>query len=76
MSNKKNMLRGRIIERYGSQKAFAEAVAETPQSISAKLNGRAEFTEGAVRRWSSALGIETGDIGEFFYASDIQTVKV
>jgi len=75
MGKERNRLRGRIIERYGSQKAFAEAIGLSEQAVSQRLNSRTGFSAKMIVKWSEALGIDTADIGTFFYASEFQNGK-
>lgn len=60
-------LRGRIVEMYGSQKEFSKAVNLSEQSITAKLNGRSDFSQDDIIQWSNVLQIELGDIGAYFF---------
>ena len=60
-------LRGRIIEIYGSQKKFSETIDLSEQSITAKLNGRSDFSQVDILKWSDALLIDKNDIGTYFF---------
>lgn len=60
-------LRGRIIEIYGSQKKFSEIIDLSEQSITAKLNGRSDFSQADILKWSAALLIDKNDIGIYFF---------
>ncbi|RHU80474.1 DUF739 family protein [Clostridiaceae bacterium OM08-6BH] len=60
-------LRGRIIEIYGSQKKFSETIDLSEQSITAKLNGRSDFSQADILKWSDALLIDKNDIGTYFF---------
>lgn len=62
-----NKLRARIIEVYGSQTNFAEAVGLSAPSVSHKMNGKYGFSQEDVERWAKLLGIHRCDYGEFFY---------
>lgn len=64
-------LKGRIIEKYDSQSAFADAIGVKVQSVNAKLRGRVSISKADIIKWSQALDIETNDIGAYFF-----TVKV
>ena len=43
MNYKYDRLRGRIIERYGSQEKFAEIIGISSNSMSKKMNGKTGF---------------------------------
>ena len=68
MTFKYNKLRGRIVEVFGSQAKFSEAIGLSEQSISAKLAGTSSFTQDNIIAWSEALNIDQGDIGSYFFA--------
>jgi plasmid maintenance system antidote protein VapI len=62
-----NKLRGRIVEIYGSQKRFASDICLSEQSVTAKLNGRSDFSQEDILRWSNSLNISKEEIGKFFF---------
>lgn len=59
-------LRGRIVERYGTIKVFAETIGITPTTASNVLAGRTTPTKRMLPVWCGALGIEPEDTGIFF----------
>lgn len=58
---------GRIVEMYGRQYAFAEAIGMNGQRLSKILHGKAHWSDDEVRTVCGALGISRGEIGDFFY---------
>ena len=64
-------LRGRIIQKYGSQKEFAKRLDITEQTVTAKLNGRSQFTQDDILLWCNALDIIAEDEGEYFFAEKL-----
>lgn len=62
-----NKLRGKIVEVYGSQKRFSSKILLSEQSITAKLNGRSDFSQEDILRWSNALCIKKEEIGAYFF---------
>ena len=70
MSFRYNKLRGRIIEIFGSQAKFAEAIRVSEQTVTAKLNGRSPFSQDDIVTWSEALEIEQCDIGSYFFTQN------
>lgn len=60
-------LRGRIIEMFGSQQAFAKHLGVTEQTVTAKLNGRSRFTQDDIIAWCNALDIEAESVGDYFF---------
>lgn len=62
-------LRGRIVEMYGSQRAFAQAVGITVQTVSAKLAGKRAFTIDDISKWCEMLIIDVSEIPDYFFAT-------
>ena len=71
MSRANLRLRGRIIQKYGSQGAFAKHLGKTEQTITAKLNGRSQFSQDDILNWCNALDIVADDVGEYFFAEKL-----
>lgn len=61
-------LRGRIVEKYTTQTAFANAIGMLPQSVSMRLTGVTEFSREDIFTWCKALDIPTSEIGDYFFA--------
>lgn len=60
-------LRGRIIEKYGSQKQFAEAIGISEVAMSRKMNCETGFSQKDIIKWAEALEIEVKDYGLYFF---------
>lgn len=67
MNYKYNRLRGRIIEKYGSQEKFAETIGISSNSMSKKMNGRTGFSQRDIVKWSYLLDIKAPEYGEYFF---------
>lgn len=67
-------LKGRITEKYGTRKAFAEALGISENSMSQKLSGKMTITTDDIRKWSSDefLDIDASKIGEYFFKIEVQ----
>ena len=63
-----NKLRGRIVEKYGTQEKFAEALGMTKQGISLKMTGKTAFSQHDINRWCELLDIKTEQIADYFFA--------
>ena len=59
-------LKGRIIEKYGSYKAFAQALGKSEVLVSKKLNNKSSFSREAMLEWGEQLDINPSDFGTFF----------
>lgn len=61
-------LRGRIIEKYGSQERFAEALDISTNSLSKKMTGKTGFSQKDIVEWSRLLQIDKSEYSEYFFA--------
>lgn len=62
-----NKLKGRIVEVYGTQGAFAEALGVQQQTVSQKLKNKRELTRAEIERWCELLKIEREEIPSYFF---------
>lgn len=60
-------LRGRIVEKFGKQGAFAEKIGFTEESISKWLNNQVYWPHEAMVMAVDALEIDPCDIGDYFF---------
>ena len=67
-------LKGRITEKFGTRKAFAETLGISENSMSQKLSGKMAITTDDIRKWSSdeLLGIDAEEIGDYFFKTKVQ----
>ncbi len=68
-------LRGRIIEKFGSQKAFCEAVGCSVATLSNYLNGKAQLSQNTIATWANALEIPSGEIDIYFFAPKVHEME-
>lgn len=59
-------LRARIVEKYGTNAAFAEAIGATPQTVTNVVRGRTTPTSKRLPEWCAALEIHPDETGIFF----------
>lgn len=62
-----NKLKGRIVEKYDSFSAFADALGITRQAVSQKLNNERKFTQDDISEWADKLDIADTEIGVYFF---------
>lgn len=62
-------LRGRIVEKFGSQSAFAEAMGMRKALLSAKLNNKSEWSFPEVMRACELLGIPLSEAHLYFFCA-------
>ena len=65
---------GRIIEKFGSRKAFAKAYGISENSMSRKLLGKDSITINDIMKMSKPefLDIEANDIPAYFFTQKVQ----
>lgn len=61
-------LRGRIVEKFGSQSAFAAAMEWREARLSAKLNNKSEWTFPEVMKACELLEIPLNEAYLYFFA--------
>lgn len=68
MNFKYQKLRGRIIERYGTIGAFADAVGISRTQMSKKLKGKSGISQLDIILWSDLLDIKQTEYSDFYFA--------
>ena len=63
-----NKLRGRIIEKYGTQDQFRKKLGISSTAMSNKMRGKTGFSQSDIVKWCLLLDIELKDVGSYFYA--------
>lgn len=64
-------LRGRIIEKFGSQNAFAEASHRSVSFISQYLNGKTSLDQKIIDEWVNLLDIPYYEIDQYFFIKKV-----
>lgn len=65
-------LRGRIVEKFGKQGAFAEKIGWSEKSVSEWLNNQKYWPHEAMIAAVDVLEIADNDVGTYFFARLIQ----
>ena len=60
-------LKGRIIEKYGSQLNFADAYGISENTLSLKMRNKVRFTSDDIIAISDMLDIPENEIGSYFF---------
>ena len=60
-------LRGRIVEKFGTNAKFAEHINITQSALSRKLRGERGFTKKEIISFCDALDIGKQEIGDYFF---------
>lgn len=64
-------LRGRVVEKFGTYSAFADALQTHKSQVSAKLNGKIDITKDDIENWSRTLQIDREDYGTFYFTPKV-----
>lgn len=67
-----NRLRGRIIEKYGTQGRFAKAMGVSERTLSLKLNNKIFFSQDEITKISELLNIVSNEIQVYFFEKKVQ----
>ena len=65
-------LRGKIIEKFGTQYAFSKAMKMSERTLSLKLNGKIYFVQDEIVLASELLGISDDEIQVYFFTQKVQ----
>lgn len=63
-----NKLRGRIVEKYRTQREFANALGITKNAFSRKMTGKSGMSQKDIVLWCEMLDIDRDEIGEYFFS--------
>lgn len=67
-------LKGRIIEKYGSQIAFAKAMGWSERTLSLKMNGKVSWKQVDICNAVNLLGLSKNDIQDYFFTFEVQKI--
>lgn len=65
-------LRGRIIERFGTQREFARVLQVSERTLSLKLNNKIFFSQDEIKKASELLNISLEEIQIYFFRKKVQ----
>lgn len=68
-------LRGRIIEKFGSQVAFANAAKNSISYVSQYLNGKVYLDQETIEKWAGLLDIESSQINVYFFTKKVHETE-
>ena len=64
-------LKGRIVEKCGSQHEFSKQIGKQPQAVSRKLNNQVGITKEEILEWSKVLEIDPSEYGSYFFTQKV-----
>lgn len=67
-----NKLLGRIVEKYGTQAKFSEAIGLSEHTLSKKLNNQVHWKQSEISSACDLLCIKKEDIHDYFFTLMVQ----
>lgn len=71
MSFDYSKLRGRMVEKYGSQTAFVRDFGVSENTFSQKMNHKVRFTSDDIMKITEMLDIPSEEIGVYFFTPKV-----
>lgn len=68
-------LRGRIIEKFGSQSRFAVAMGWSERTMSLKITGKRSWKQTEMCLALSLLELSDEDISDYFFKTKVQNIE-
>jgi len=69
-------LRGRIREVFNTQENFAKNIEISTVSLSAKLNGKVQFTQVEIAKSIKMLEIGNSEISDYFFKQKLSLINI
>lgn len=76
MSFEYRKLRGRIVEKFGTQSNFADAMGWSERTLSLKMNGARSWKQSDICKAIELLELTQEDIPRYFFELQIQKVEL
>lgn len=71
MSFSYNKLRGRIIEKHGTQSAFVKEFGVSENTFSQKMNNKIRFNSDDIIKIVKMLDIKENEIHQYFFTQEV-----
>lgn len=68
-------LKGRIVEKFGTQSAFAKALGVSQRTLSLKMQNKIYFRQDEINKAMHLLEIPLDDAREYFFTTKVQEVE-
>ena len=68
-------LRGRIVEKYGTQQAFALDMGISDVTMSCKLNGHTYFKQNEIAKAAKLLDVSAEEVSSYFLLTELGKVN-
>lgn len=67
-----NKLKGRIIEKFGTQGSFAKAMGMSERTLSLKLDNQVDWKQSEIVKACELLEIPKEEIADYFFTLKVQ----
>lgn len=67
-------LKGRIVEKFGSQEKFASKLGCSTRTLSLKMNGKISWKQDEIIKAINMLELSENDIQEYFFNVKVQNI--
>lgn len=68
-------LRGRIIEKFGSQGKFATEINRSQAFVSEVLNGKAYLEQRDICLWANLLDVSDAELNDYFFKHKVHEIE-
>lgn len=69
-------LKGRIIEKFSTQYAFAKGIGWSERTLSLKLSGSRSWKQPEILKAIELLELSKNDINEYFFTQKVQNIEL
>ena len=75
MSYDYRKLKGKIIEKFGTQSKFAEKLGVSERTLSLKLNNKVYWVQDEITKACKLLGISENEAHKYFFEIKVQLIE-
>lgn len=65
-------LKGKIVEKYGTQAAFCNAMGMSERTLTLKLNNRVDWKQSEIIKACELLDIPPNEVNDYFFSIKVQ----
>lgn len=67
-------LRGRIVEKCGTQQEFAKTMELSEKTVSLKMQGKIPWKQTDIMKALDVLDLDASDVQDYFFAVEVQNI--
>lgn len=76
MSFEYNKLKGKIVEVFGTQTKFAEAMGWSERTLSLKMNSKRPWKQTDISKAIVLLQLDASEIPDYFFTEKVQNIEL